>query len=142
MAFAPSPHSDVGLPHPALKAILACDQIIEEAGTGRLTLVRLLDRVTASEFPFDYVRGVTVYVRITDAAGEYAMRMEVVRLHDEETIGEGDAMITAPDRMTPHEFTFDVPAIPCERAGACEFRLFANGRFVGAAVLLVDEEAA
>ena len=81
-----------------------------------------------------------MYVRLTDAAGEYAIRMDLVRLDDEESVARVEALAAIPDRMIPHELTFEVPTIPCDRAGAYEFRLSADGRFVGAAVLLVDEE--
>lgn len=138
MAREPTQRTDAMLPHPALKAILLCDRIIQEAETSKVTLVGILDRLTASEFPFDYVRGLELYVRVTDAAGEYTTRMEVVRVEDEQTIVEGDATMAMLDRTRSYEIRFDFPRVPFERPGQYEFRLFANGRFVGAAVLLVE----
>jgi len=139
MARDPTWRTDPDLPHPALKAILLCDRIIQEAETNKLTLVGVLDRVTASEFPFDYVRGLELYVRVTDAAGQYAIRIEVVRVEDEQTIVAGDAVAAIPDRTSSHDIRFDLPSVPFERPGQYEFRFFANSRFVGAAILLIEE---
>ena len=126
------------LPHPALKAILLCDRLIQEAATDKVTIVGVVDRLTASEFPFEYVRGLELYVRVIDAAGEYPIRMEIVRVADEHTIGRGEAVVSIPDRMNPYDLQFDLPRIPFEFPGQYEFRVFANGRFVSAAVLLIE----
>jgi len=141
MDLRPSSPSDVELPHPSLKAILLCDRIVEEAGTSKIALVGILDRLTVPEFPFDYVRGLELYVQVTDAAGEYAIRMDLVCLDDEHTVGQGEAVNVIVDRRYSHEVRFDFPRIPFERPGSYEFRVFANSRFVGAAVLLVEYPA-
>jgi hypothetical protein len=141
MAHEPTPGSAAALPHPALKAILLCDRIIQEAVTEKVSLIGIVDRVVGAEFPFDYVRGVALYARVTDAAGEYALRMEVVRLEDEWLAGGVDVVAAIPDRMAAYEIVFDLARIRFERAGRYEFRLIANGRFIGGAVLLVESVA-
>jgi hypothetical protein len=69
------------------------------------------------------------------------MRMEVVRLDDEQMIGWSDAMTAVTDRLELYEVGFDFPRIVFERSGRYEFRVFANGRFVSSAVLLVEAAA-
>src|SRR5256885_96406 len=101
----------VELPHPALKAILLCERIIEEVGTTRVTLVGILSRLTVREFPADYARGLELYLRVTDAAGQYAIRMEVVRLDGEQIIGWAEATSIIADRMHSPEVGFSLPRV-------------------------------
>ncbi len=56
----------------------------------RLYLVGIFEAISSSVFPFDWVRGVTVYARLTDTQGVYNMRIELVRLEDEQAVGRED----------------------------------------------------
>jgi hypothetical protein len=125
--------------HPVLKAMLVCNQAIREAGTNKVTLVGLFDRISSPGFPMGYVGGLAVYARVAEAAGHYAIRLELVRLDDEQAIGRTETEITISGRMGTHELTFEIGRIDFERSGSYEFRLFANGRFVGSAPLYVVE---
>ena len=128
-------------PHPVLKAILLCERIIEEAGTDKITLVGTIGRLVSPEFPFDYARGLELYVQVTDAAGEYAMRMELIRLEDERMIGGGATLRLIADRIDADDVGFAISRVVFERPGRYEFRVFANARFVGRAVLLIERAA-
>lgn len=124
-------------PHPALLAMLVCDQAIREVGTNRVTLVSIFNNIAASRFPFAYRAPLAVYARLTDAAGAYRFRLELVRQEDEHAIGQADVETTIPDRMGTHELTFQIRAIDFERPGRYEWRLFANGRYLGSMVMVV-----
>lgn len=75
---------------------------------------------------------------IVDAAGEYPIRIELVRLEDDQTIGEDNSVTAIPDRRTAHEMIYDLTGIVLELPGRYDFRVFANGRFVGGEILLVE----
>lgn len=122
-------------PRPAVVAMLVCDQAIREAGTNKVTLVGIFERISSPVFPFDWVRGATIYARLTDAQGVYNMRIELVRLEDEQAVGRGDFQVTLEDRMRAHEITMEFGQLRFERPGRCEFRLFANDRYLGGAIL-------
>jgi hypothetical protein len=139
MASDPTRRADAELPRPALKAILLCERTIQEAGTDRITIVGILDRLAAAEFPLEYLRGLKLYVRVTDAAGEYAIRVELVRLEDNQVVGEGDLVTTISDRRTAHAVAFDLPRLALDYPGRYDFRVFANDRFLASEVLLVEE---
>ncbi|MBM3221564.1 MAG: hypothetical protein FJZ38_23320 [Candidatus Rokubacteria bacterium] len=141
MAIQSAQNAEPEPPHPVLKAILLCERIIAEVGTTKITLVGTLGRLTSSQFPFDYRRGLELYVQITDVAGAYAMRMEVIRLEDERTIAEGETVSVIADRMDAYDVGFELPSIPFERPGRYDFRVFANSRFIASAVLLVERAA-
>lgn len=122
-------------PRPALMAMLVCDQAIREAGTNKVTLVGIFDRIFSPVFPFDWVRGAAACARLTDAQGVYNMRIELVRLEDEQAVGKGDFQVTVEDRMRVHEITMEFSRLRFERSGKYEFRLFANDRYLGGVTL-------
>jgi hypothetical protein len=74
----------------------------------------------------------------TDAAGEYAIRMEVVRLEEGQTVARGDSVMAIPDRRTTHVVILELAHISLEIPGLYDFRVFADGRFVGDEILLVE----
>ena len=117
-----SPDSGVGreLPRPVLQAMLVCDQAIREA-----------------EFPLVWARPTAVYARVTDAEGHYQIRLELVRLEDELSVGRLDVEMTAGDHMGFSELIFNLDRLIFEHPGRYEFRLFAGDRHVGGVVFTV-----
>lgn len=125
-------------PHPALLAMLICDQAIREGGTNKVSLIGIFGQIFARGFPFEWIRPVALYARLTDAQGQYRMRVELVRIADEQAVGRGDFETpTIADRMRAHEITLEFNRLRFEQPGRYEFRLFANDRYVGGAVLNV-----
>jgi len=124
-------------PRPVLKAMLVCDRAIREQQTNKTSLVGIFDRVTSAGFPMQYIGGVSVYARLTDAEGQYQMRLELVRLEDEQTIGRSEVTAEIASRIGSHDLTYNIGQLVFERPGTYEFRLFANGLFVGSAPLYV-----
>lgn len=113
--------------------MLICDNTIREEGSGKVSLIGIFENILvapAAQFPVRHGL-LCVYAKVTDAEGEYGIRLELVRLDDELTMGGGEAQVTLADRMTPAEFVFQLPDLVFERPGRYEFRLFANRRCVG-----------
>lgn len=130
------------LPRPVLQAIVVCDQAIREVDTNKVTLVGIFDRIQSSEFPLHWARPASVYARVTDAEGEYEVRLELVRLEDEKTVGRSESRVAIGDRMASHEIIFSLnAALVFERPGRYEFRLFADSRHIGGMVLTVIQGA-
>ena len=73
----PSPE-DALLPHPAYSAMLICDMAIREEGTGKVSLIGIFENVSATVFPARHPL-LCVYCKLTDAQGDYAFRLELVR---------------------------------------------------------------
>ena len=78
-----------------------------------------------------------MYARVTDAEGHYQIRLELVRLEDEASVGRADVEMTAADRMGFGELIFKLDRLIFERPGRYEFRLFAGDRYVGGVVFTV-----
>ena len=66
---------------PRAVAMLVCERIIRDTRTGRPSLIELLDEVSAPSVQ-GVVVPVSVYARLTDALGSYAIALDVVRRDD------------------------------------------------------------
>jgi hypothetical protein len=123
------PTSGPTRPHPSLNAMLLCDLTIREHGTGKISLIGVFENISATTFPVVH-RALSVYAKLADAEGEYAIKLELVRLDDSRVVAQGLLRATFADRMTPGELIFNLENLGFERAGRYEFRLYAEDRFV------------
>lgn len=101
-----------------------------------MSLIGIFEQVRAPSFPVRHP-AMCVYTKLTDAAGEYDIRLDLVRLDDMQIIGQGQMRPTFPDRMAPVEIVVQLLGIVFERPGRYEFQLWANGRWVGSKSLAV-----
>ena len=114
-------------PHPSLNAMLLCDHTIREHGTGKISLIGIFENISAARFPVVH-RALSVYAKLGDAEGEYAIRLDLVRLEDSHVVAQGALRATFEERMTPGELIFALENLGFERPGRYEFRLYANDR--------------
>ena len=118
-------------PHPSLNAMLLCDLTIREHGTGKISLIGVFENISAARFPVVH-RALSVYAKLTDAEGDYTIRLDLVRLEDSRMIAQGTLEATFAGRMSPGELIFNLENLALERPGHYEFRLYAEERFVAA----------
>ena len=104
--------------------MLLCDLTIREHGTGKISLIGVFENISAPRFPVVH-RALSVYAKLTDAEGDY-----VIRLEDSHVVAQGTLTATFADRMSPGELIFNLENLGLERPGRYEFRLYADGRFV------------
>ncbi|MEK6664965.1 MAG: hypothetical protein AABZ20_00865 [candidate division NC10 bacterium] len=131
MTVAPGQPSSAGRvpPHPVCNAFLICDYAIREEGTGKVSLVGVFENINARSFPVTHGL-LCVYAKLTDAEGNYEIRLELVRLEDLVIVGQGALTMTIEDRMVAPEIIFQLGGLVFERPGRYEFRLSANARSV------------
>lgn len=116
---------------PQLLAMLFCDHVLREHGSLKTSLFGIFDRFRVQNFPSAHPV-VWVYARVTDAQGTYDFKLELVSLENLNVIGEvmvPNAQI--PDRNTAYEVIFRLVNLPLPAEGRYEFRLYANGEFIG-----------
>jgi hypothetical protein len=118
-----------------MSALLLCETVIVEANTNTKTLVRVSDLLRRGSFPAR--TAAYVYLKITDAEGDYLLRLEYVHGATGETIDSVDiGVIRAVDRLRYYDAV--VPAtLNIPEPGRYEIRLLANGRYIGTAKLEV-----
>jgi hypothetical protein len=109
--------------------MLLCDLTLREHGTGKMSLIGIFENITAARFPVVH-RALTVYAKLGDAEGDYAIRLELLRLDDNHMVAQGTLRASFGDRMTPGELTVNLENLGFERPGRYEFRLYADDRFV------------
>lgn len=110
--------------------MLVCDYTIRDAATGKVSLIGIFETIQAPAFPVVHP-ALCVYVNMSDLLGEYAMRVEIVRVADDVVLGRVAMTAAFADRMRPAEVIFDFRNLILEQPGRYEFRLTANGRYVG-----------
>jgi hypothetical protein len=116
--------------------MLVCDQAIREEGTGKVSLIGIFENIASPSFPLIHPT-LSVYVKLTDAEGKYRLRLELVQLETATIAATGEADIAAPDRMGSFEINFSLGNLPFPLPGLYEFRLLANGRYLGSKSLNV-----
>jgi hypothetical protein len=121
--------------------MLLCDLTIREHGTGKMSLIGVFENISAARFPVVH-RALTVYAKLADAEGEYAIRLELLRLDDSHMVAQGTLRAAFADRMTPGELTVNLENLGFERPGRYEFRLYADDRFVAGKTFTVIQAPA
>ena len=118
-------------PRPALKSLLLCDQIIQEAGTQKKSLIGVFHNIQAPRFPCTHP-SLALYANLTDAAGTYTIEIRIVHLDT----GNDLAKATLPplewrDRLAPAEICLQMQLLRFPAPGKYEVQLIANGDLVG-----------
>lgn len=118
-------------PEPQLLAMLFCDHVMFEHQTLKRSVFGIFDRISSRQFPASHPL-LWVYVRVIDAEGEYDFRLDFVNLNDEKVLGQVFARnVQIPERLIAHEIAFRIIQLPLPEEGRYEFRLYANGKFIG-----------
>ena len=115
---------------PRAVAMLVCERVIRDTRSDRASLIELFDEVSAPSFPI-MLAPVSVYARLTDAAGFYTLTLDVVRRDDLAQVvtlrlGSLEAIDPLGDgEIVVHEVQLQLPSV-----GSYDVRLWMNGRFV------------
>ena len=120
--------------------MLVCDYVITEQGTNKKSLVGIFENIGVVQFPATH-HSLSVYVKLTDARGNYHFHLELVSLKTEVAVAKcdvpGEAQISNP--LSSHELVFSLRGLQFPHAGEYEFRIFANGHIFGQKMFLVSE---
>jgi hypothetical protein len=116
--------------------MLLCDLTIREHGTGKISLIGVFENISAARFPVVH-RALSVYAKLTDAEGDYTIRLELTRLEDSHLVAQGTLRATFASRVAPGELIFNLENLGLEKPGRYEFRLYADERFVAAKTFTV-----
>jgi len=119
------------LPHPSLQAAVICDKAIQEAGTGKWSLIGLWTDLYAMQVPCSHPE-MAVYFCISSAQGEYDWEVHLERLgFDSESLASLTGKLTVQDRLSAFGFAINLKNLQFSEAGRYAFRLQMNGKLVG-----------
>jgi hypothetical protein len=116
---------------PSLQAFLVCDQVIEDKANGKKSIIGTFTHIFSESFPCLHPQ-LGVYFCITDAEGAYDFTLELIYLDADQLIGKGVVPgIKINNRLDIVDFGLMLPQIVFQGPGRYEFRLSANGKFIG-----------
>lgn len=120
-------------PIPSVVAMLVCDQVIAEQGSGKKSLIGIFENVNAIVFPTPL--RVAVYAKLRDAHGHYKFRIRLVKLKDEKVVIDLDLEADIPDPTNPTELGINILGIMIPEAGKYEFQLYGNDIYLHRATM-------
>lgn len=122
---------------PQAYAMLLCQRVIREDGTGLISLISIFETITARQLPLT-IPSIFVFAKLTDAQGEYVFKLEVVRRNDDKMIAEAPMPpITVEDPIASGELIFELGGLTFTESGYYDFRLWANGVFITSQSMLI-----
>ena len=125
-------------PIPSVLVFLLCDQVIQEMGTNKKSLIGLFDRAWAAQFPAAW-GPFWIFAKMTDGEGEYKFRVEVVKPETEKIVGRVDTPAAQiADRLTGIDLALRIPVITFEEPGIYEFNLSSNDVWIARTALNVQ----
>jgi hypothetical protein len=115
-------------PTPTVLAMLVCDQVIAEQGSGKKSLIGVFDNIFAAAFPTQ--ARLAVYIKLADAHGNYKFRIRLVKLKDETVVADINAEANIVDPTSPTELAINMIGIILPEAGKYEFQLWGNETYL------------
>ena len=115
-------------PIPTVLAMLVCDQVIAEQGTGKKSLIGIFDNVNGQAFPAQ-VR-LAVYAKLADAEGDYTFRLTLVNLKNETHLIDMNIKATVADPLSAVELAVNMIGFVLPEAGRYEFQLWYEDTFL------------
>ncbi len=115
----------VGVP-PYPLAMVICDAIWRDPGTGKRVLLGLFSMLQVREFPATHPM-MAVHVALTDGHGKVKMRLRLVDANEEgQPLFEGVEEVDFADPMTIAEIDFGITNIRFEMPGEYRLQLLAG----------------
>jgi len=115
-------------PIPSVVAMLVCDQVISEQGTGKKSLIGVFENINAPGFPTQ--TRLAIYAKLVDADGHYDFLIRLVNLKNETKVAEIRAETRIVDPMACAELAINIVGIILPEPGKYEFQLYANDAFL------------
>lgn len=111
---------------PSIKAFLACDYVLKDSATGKVSIVGVFTDVNTPAVPC-FHQQIGLYVCFTDASGKYDFAIDLIYLNENQRIGGTEVEASGiTDRLQIYDFGVMLQGIWFPGAGRYEFRLSAN----------------
>jgi hypothetical protein len=124
-------------PLPVCKAFLVCDQIIQDAQTGKKSLIGVFHELRASRFPAVHPV-LWIYANLTDAHGRYAFQIHLLDVNRNNVLGRGaPPPIDIPGPLQTTELAAQLRNVQLPGPGTFEFQLLCNDELVATKAIRV-----
>jgi hypothetical protein len=109
-----------------VKAFLVCDQIIQDAQSGKKSLIGVFHELRAERFPAVHPV-LWIYANLTDAHGRYHFQIRLVDVERGDVLGRGEPpAIEIPGPLQTTELSAQLRNVALPRGGTYEFQLLSN----------------
>jgi len=117
---------------PRVNAMLLCDTIITDKITNKKSLIGIFENIHTIDFPCIHY-SLSLYIKLTNAKGNYIFRLELVDLEKDVVIGkeESPKVLNIDDPLRTFELLFEIRGLTFEHPGKYEFIIFANDSAFG-----------
>jgi len=114
---------------PTLTALLVCDTVIEDKVTSKKSIIGAFTDIWSHNFPCVHYR-MGVYFCLTNAEGEYEIRLKLIKTDSEDLLAEAGLSVTINDILSINDFGINLPMAVFPKPGRYEFQIFANKEFL------------
>lgn len=114
---------------PILVAVLVCDVAAADPTTGKKNLIGIFDRVNVAKFPTQ--RSMSVYMKLTDAEGNYKIEVRYVQVSSGQTLAQAVGEAQFRSRLGSSDFFLSFPPLAIPSEGRYEFQVWVNDAFLG-----------
>ena len=126
-------------PQPVVKAFLVCDQVIQDAQTGKKSLIGVFHELRAERFPARHPL-LWIYANLTDAHGRYTFQIRLLDVERNEVLGRGEPPpIDIPGPLQTTELSAQLRNVELPRPGTYEFQLVANDQLTATKAIRVSQ---
>jgi hypothetical protein len=128
-------------PNPVVKAFLVCDQVIQDAQTGKKSLIGVFHELRSTRFPAMHPM-LWIYANLTDAHGRYTIQISLMDVTRNQVLGKGEPPpIDIPAPLQTTELAAQLRNVTLPGPGTMEFQLHVNGELLATkAVRIVKVE--
>ena len=124
---------------PVLVAAIVCDVAAKDPSTGKVSLIGIFDRILIGKFPTQ--RPLSLYIKLTDAEGNYNIRVKYVQVKSAKILAEAGGEFEYKDRLASSDLYIPFPPLPIPEEGRYEFQIWANSIFLGNAFIDAAQRA-
>jgi len=118
---------------PVLVAAIVCDVAVKDPSTGKVSLIGIFDRISVLNFPTK--RPLSLYVKLTDAEGNYDFNVKYVQVESMKNLAGAGGSFVFKDRLASSDLFISFPPLPIPEEGRYEFQIWANSVFLGRAFI-------
>ena len=123
---------------PIVLAIVLCDTIIREAGTGKLSLIGTFSGIFSNTFPCTH-GSISVYVAITEGRGRVPCKLRMVSLNTNQSVFELPGQIEFGGPTAVAELVFQLQQLRFEEPGVYAIEFWGNNELLGSRKLNVQK---
>lgn len=126
-------------PKPEIITFLIADQVIQEKGTNKWSAIGIFDHIYAENFPLMH-QSLGLYIKLTEAQGEYKIRIELTSAEDHQKLGVFEGLnLRMESPLMTFDFGIQTRNLHLPKPGKYHFDLYFNDQLCKSLPLFVEQ---